>query len=742
MTQKITYCRNCAANCGLLLEIDGGRIVSVSNDRDNPISEGYACIKGKMAADLHNGEGDDVRLTQCMKRGEDGRFHPIDKYQAVAEIAERLRDILQRRGPRALAAFFGTTSYSDSIGKPFAKSLLAALGSPAIFTSMTVDQSSKWVTAGRMGVWANGKPVSTQCDVMLIAGCNPLVSHQGYPMVPFPTSNVPGYMREAKSRGARLIVIDPRATETARLADLFIQPKPGFDAAIFAALIREVLVRGWADLAFAQRWTVNLEALRQAVEPFTLERVAAAAGIEAEQLATAARWLGEAKKPGIGTGTGVDMAAFSNTAEHLVEALTGLTGAYLRAGDTIPNQGVFMPRPEVETVIPPNRGWEQAPFCASDQRFGKLMGEFPASLFPDEVLDGGDDSIGALFVSGANPAMCLGGPERVDAALDALELLVTFDPRLDSATAQKSHYIIPPALQFERAEVTTFSEMVFHFPFIQYTAQALPPPPGTLSEDEFFWRLAKALGVQLVLKNLPFGVDFDAVPGGLPIDMTTAEPPAREPLLEWLVNQTPVSFETLKAHPHGLRLPGGKVLGEPESDSGARLDLCPDDVRAEIAAVEATLEREPAQPFLLTARRLRESFNSSFTRHASTAKRHGTNRLHMHPDDAARLGVRNDDALRIASDHGELIGYLRCDATMRRGVVSMNHNWGAPATQSDPLFLQGAHTGRLVSMQHGLQSVNRMPLQTGLPVTIEGLGFDLSQARSGTVEPPVPASAS
>ncbi|EEF26064.1 nitrate reductase, putative, partial [Ricinus communis] len=531
-------------------------------------------------------------------------------------------------------------------------------------------------------------------------------------MTPFPATNVVGHLREGKARGIKLIVIDPRYTEIARLADLFIQPKPGHDAAIFAALIREVLARGWADLAFAQRWTVNLDALREAVEPFTLERVAAAAGVATDQLAQAAQWLGEAKKPGIGTGTGVDMAAFSNTAEHLVEALTGLVGAYLRAGEKIPNPGIFVPRPEVETVLPPYRSWEKPPFCASDKAFGKLMGEFPASIFPDEVLHGGDDSIRALFVSGANPAMCLSEPERVNDALDALELLVTFDPRLNSATAQKSHYVIAPALQFERAEVTTFTEMVFHFPFIQYTAQAKVPPPQAIGEDEFFWRLAQKLGVQLELKHLPFGLDFAAAPPGLQIDMSVPTPPDRDALLAWLVNQTPVSFDELMAHPHGLRLDIDKTLGEATEDSGARLDLCPPDVRDEIAAVAAALGKPDAKPFMLTVRRIRESFNSSFHTHATTVKRHGTNRLYMHPDDAARFGAGDDSAMRVQSAHGEVIAYLKTDATMRPGLVSMNHCWGSAVTQPDPLFLRGAHTGRLISMHADLQSINRMPLQS------------------------------
>jgi anaerobic selenocysteine-containing dehydrogenase len=219
---RYSYCRNCAANCGMVFEVENNQILSARSDRDNIVSSGYVCIKGSMAVELHRGEED--RLTHCLKRGEDGQYHPIDKYQAVDEIAERLRGILDRYGPRALGAFFGTTSYSDCIGKPFLKSLMAAIGSPATFSSMTVDQSSKWVTVSRMGYWATGRPLYTQTDMILFAGVNPLVSHSGYPNTPIPGINIHEHFRAAKKQGIKIIVIDPRHSEVATYADLFIQP--------------------------------------------------------------------------------------------------------------------------------------------------------------------------------------------------------------------------------------------------------------------------------------------------------------------------------------------------------------------------------------------------------------------------------------------------------------------------------------------------------------------------------------
>ena len=206
--------------------------------------------------------------------------------------------------------------------------------------------------------------------------------------------------------------------------------------------------------------------------------------------------------------------------------------------------------------------------------------------------------------------------------------------------------------------------------------------------------------------------------------------PTRDDLIAWLVNQTAVPFDVLKANPHGFRPDmGTKILRAAEQDSGARLDLCPPDVFDEIADVAARMDEQSHRTgYLLTSRRILESFNSSFHGNAITKRRHDTNRLYMHPEDLAHIGASDDDALRIRSRHGEVIGYARHDAGMKRGVVSMAHCWGA-GSQPDPLFLRGAHTGKLISMQEDIQSINRMPLQSGVAVNVEKLDFTLQQAQ-------------
>ncbi|MDB5584146.1 MAG: hypothetical protein JWR80_9322 [Bradyrhizobium sp.] len=721
-SKHITYCRNCMSNCGMILEVEDDKIIRIENDRQNPISEGYACIKGTMAVHLHNGE--EGRLTACMKRGEDGRFYEIDKYQAVDEIADKLSVILAEHGPRSLAMFYGTTSYVDPIGKPFAKSLMSELGSPNHFSTMTIDQSSKWVTAARMGIFHSGKPALDYTDVVLVAANNPLVSHMGYSLTSIPAYNVNAQLKKAKQRGVKFIVIDPRRTETARFADLFIQPYPGHDLAIFAAIIRIILKNEWHNKAFCDRYITNLDILRAAVEPFEPEQVAARAGIPPEQLEEAARLLGGAKKASVAAATGTNMSAFGNTTEHLTEALNAILGGYVLAGEVVPNPGIFTPRAPVEGVIPPNRTWEQEPKCHSAD-YGSLMHEFPSSIIPDEILTPGENKIRAFFSLGGNPVKALNDPKKAVTAFRDLDLLVCFDPRIN-ATSELADYIIAPPLQFESSAVTTFTDMLFPWPFIQYVPPAKPAPEGTIGEWEFFWRLCKRMGIPLILKHAPFGSTYADAPGGIVIDMETM--PSREDLIRQLVNQTCVTFDELLAHPHGMMVDLPEMrLQAPEADDGARLDLCPPDVAMEIASFVPPSSPGEGQ-FLFSVRRIVESFNTCFHENSLTKRRMKTNWLYMNPEDMAAMGLTDSDAVRMTSRHGEVTAYVRTDGTMKPGVVSMTHGRGS-VHADDPNALKGSNVGWLISLENELQPINRMPRMSAFEVQISSLSFNLAQAQ-------------
>jgi anaerobic selenocysteine-containing dehydrogenase len=709
MTNKVkTFCRNCTSHCGLEFEVDNDRLVSVRGDADHAMTSGYFCVKANMSVDL--GKGDHERLTQCLKRTGDDSFLPVAAVDALDEIGEKIAGLVSRYGARSVGIFYGTGSYLNGLSWPLMKSFLSELGSPNLFSTMTIDQSARWVAMLRMGTMASGAYSPSEVDTLLIVGKNPLVSHQ-----------LIGFFRPGKSlaelraRGADVILVDPRVTETARHASLHLPVKPGEDVALFAGMIRLILDRGWQDQDFCNRFVDGLEALRAAVDRYTPDFVQQRSGISAEQLLNATEKFALAPKSLAVVGTGPCMGPHSNLAVHLVECLNALCGSFNRAGDSIDSQSVLFPRPFVEMAIPPNRSWESGVQCHSANT-GQLFGEFPTGALPDEILTPGEDRIRALIVLGGNPVTAIGQPEKTLRAFADLDLLVTIDPRM-TETARMSHYVIAPKLQYERHDLSTVMDGITGYtrPFVQYTAPVVTHPPGTVDEGEFFWQLAKRLKLQLVYKKMILGMDYHAIAEGHAVNMELM--PDGEQLARWWCEGTAVEFDALKTATSGLMVGMPETRVQPAQDNGSRMSLCPDDVADELALVSA--ETTSADyPYRLVTRRLLECLNSLYRDSPQTRKRYPTNYAYMHPDDIAEAGITALDRVEIKSAYGAINAAVRPDQGLVPGVISMAHQWGDPDDALDPGGSKGAFTGRLVSLDHEVESINRMPRQTAIPVSV------------------------
>jgi anaerobic selenocysteine-containing dehydrogenase len=349
-----SICRFCPGGCGMVLKLDDtNHIVELRGDHSHPMSEGYACFKGLQAADAANGS---FRILRPLKRLADGSFVEIDIETALDEIADAVRTLVAERGPRSVALFKGTAAYFNVVLNQMLPDFMTALGSPSYFSTITIDNSAKAITAARMGYWNAGRHRFLDADVLMLVGTNPLlsISTSGYVMF-----NATKQMNRAKARGMKLIVVDPRRTETARHADVFLQVVPGEDATLIAGMIRVILTEEWHDIPFCERHVEDLPRLRAAVEVFTPVRVLARCGIEEDQLRAAARMFALDAKRGLATtGTGATMAPHSNLTEHLVECLNVLCGRMLSEGERVDNPGVLTPsRPFRAEVVPPLRTW-------------------------------------------------------------------------------------------------------------------------------------------------------------------------------------------------------------------------------------------------------------------------------------------------------------------------------------------------------------------------------------------------
>lgn len=700
-----TYCRNCSASCGLELAVEGNRVVDIRGDRDHPVSRGYMCIKGRYNAELHNGED---RLVSALKRDGNGDFVPTNSMSAIEDAAGRLNELIATYGPRSVAMYYGTGSCFNGLTYGMARTWLAGIGSPEHYSSFTVDQSAKWVCLGRMGLFATGKPMHEDVDVMLLAGINPVVSHLGYPLAPVPMTDSMKWMKEARSRGAKLIVVDPRRTETARMADLHLQILPGEDATLYGAMIRVLLERNWTDATFCERYVTSIDRLRDAVSDYTLDYASTRTGLPVAHIVEAAEIFGTATRQCAWSGTGPNMARHSNTSEHLLECLNALCGGYRRAGDPIKTTGaIFDTVPSQETVVPPSRDWQAGPRLRSVDA-GQLNAEFPTSRLPDEILCDSEERVRALVVCGGNPVSAIGDTARTVKAFQALDVLLVIDPRM-SETARLADYVIPAKLPFERYDMTISQDNWFAWDFAQIARPALEPVDGMLDDWEVFWELGRLMNATMDFRVGPYGV---SLPRGR-LDMSGQRPSSLE-MLRKVCQDSRVQPNELMMHPSGKIISAGTTVTAPEADDGNRLDLCPPDVFAEIRAIREELAHNRDYSFLLISRRAVHVVNSSYQNAQKVKDRYAFAPLYMNPEQMAEAGFVEGEIAEIESPKGRILGEVRKDAGLRPGVVSMPSNWGRASSGPEATSL----TNRLVSLDEELTAINFMPRQSGIPVNV------------------------
>lgn len=698
VTTKTTFCRVCHASCPMEVDIVDGRAVAVRGVADDPLFEGYTCIKGRQ---LPEQMAHPNRLRAPLRRRVDGTFEQIDSSDALDEIAARLRDIIETHGPRAVASYTGTGGYQNSVAVPAARAFHRGIKSRSFYTSVTIDQPAKATAPLRLGDWEAGYHNFRDADVLMAIGYNPMVSSYG-PVGGLQGTNPFTVLRRRKNEGMKLIVVDPRRTELASQADIHLQIRPGEDAILLAGMIRIVLDEELHDIEFCDRWVSQLADLRAAVEPFTPAAVAERCGLDATKVVAAARMFAAGPSGTAGTGTGPNMAPHPSLTEHLTGVLNVLCGRVLRAGDEIESGSLLYPEmPHRAQVVPAREPATGPP--ARMRNLRGYAGEMPATTLADEILTPGDGQIRAFIVSGGNPAVAFPNQERTLEALRDLDLLVVIDHRM-TATAEFADYVIAPTLSLERSDVPHLMDRWLREPYTNYTDAVLERDGDLLNEWEVFWELAKRLESSLPLPGGSPGMDRRPSDAEI-IDLAYAG--SRLPLDEVRANRGQV-------HPDMTM-----IVAPADEGADARFTPAPADLMAELASIaEPANGDDDRYPYRLVSRRMKHVLNSLGTELPSLASRGTTNPAFMHPDDLLELGVESGNLLEITSAAGSIVGVAEAAPDVKPGVVSMAHSWGGSSATDEKVRDIGSPTNRLVSVDTGYDPVTGMAVQSAIPVTV------------------------
>nr|WP_168507654.1 molybdopterin oxidoreductase family protein [Streptomyces sp. S1D4-11]QIY94935.1 molybdopterin oxidoreductase family protein [Streptomyces sp. S1D4-11] len=690
----LRVCPLCEATCGLTLTIEGTRVTGARGDRDDVFSKGFICPKG---ASFGAADGDPDRLRTPLVRT-DGELREATWQEAFDAIAAGLGPVVEQYGPHALGLVLGNPNVHTMAGALYPPVLLTALRTHSVFTASTLDQMPKHVSSGLLYGDANAIPVPDldHTDHLLLIGANPLESNGSLCTAP----DFPGKLKALRARGGTLTVIDPRTTRTAKLADRHVTIRPGTDALLLAAMTYVLFEEKLVDLRDLAPHVQDVEELATAVRDFTPEAASEACDVDADTIRALARELAAAPTAAVYGRIGSCTVPHGTLASWLVDVLNILTGNLDRPGGALFPQAATdkTPRP-----AGPGRGFALGRWHSRVSRHPEAKGELPLAALAEEIDTATPEGspVRALIAIAANPVLSAPDGNRLDKALGSLDFMVSVDPYLNE-TARHADVVLPPPPPSQSAHHDFAFNTLAVRNQVRYNRPAVPLEPGRMAETEILARLVlaatgmhgadpSAVDAMVIDSTLgkavqdPHGPVHERDPKELAARLTGESGPERR--LDMMLRLGPygegfgarpdgLSLEKLLAHPHGIDLgPLRSRLPQPLKTRSGKIELLPAPIVDDLPRLRAALRERPAAIVLVGRRHLRS--NNSWM-HNVPALTGGTNRctLHIHPEDAARLGLADGAAVRVKGAGGEVVAPAEVTDAVRRGVVSLPHGWG------------------------------------------------------------------
>ncbi|MFI7639171.1 molybdopterin-dependent oxidoreductase [Nonomuraea sp. NPDC049400] len=713
-------CPLCEAVCGLTLTLDeGGHVTSVRGDKDDPFSKGFICPKG---ASLGRLDEDPDRLRKPLIR-EGDLWREVGWEEAFAAVKAGLDRVADRR---SVAVYLGNPNAHTMAGALYSAPLIKSLGTRNVYTASTADQMPKHVASGLMF----GHPLTIavpdldRTDYLLMLGANPLESNGSVCTAP----DFPGRLKALRRRGGRLVVVDPRRTRTASLADEHVFVRPGTDAYLLFGIVNVLFAE---DLVTLRHQVNGLDEVREAAKHFPPESVSRRTGVPAGVIVRLARELAGARTAAVYARIGTCTAEFGTLAQWLVDVLNVLTGNLDRPG------GAMFPKPATEP------GGRRRPYTVGRWKsrvrgLPEANGELPVATLADEIETPGEGQVRALITVAGNPVLSAPHGDRLDAAFARLDFMVSVDPYLNETTRHANVILPPPRmLQSGHYDFALLGLAVRNY--ARYSPPLLPLD-GQPSEAEILARLAMiASGLEGDLDEFVIGETLrkaTETPGSgvegrdvaelrAALDGETGSEHRLDLMLrlgpygEW-AGKGDLSLRKLLDNPHGLDLgPLEPRLGEVLKTHSGLIELAPPQLIEDVERLRGKLAEEPPEIVLIGRRHLRSN-NSWLHNVGPLVGGSNTCTLQINPADVARLGLDGEAVVRSAT--GEITVPLEPTDTIMPGVVSLPHGWGhAGSAQSVAAEHAGVSVNTLTD-ESAIDVPSGNAVFNGVPVTISPTG--------------------
>jgi anaerobic selenocysteine-containing dehydrogenase len=671
MSQKhFRTCNLCEAMCGIVIEHEGQKILSIRGDDEDPLSRGHICPKAVSLGDIHH---DPDRLREPLKRTESG-WETIPWEQAFDEIAARLKEIQRKYGRHSVGVYQGNPSVHNYGTMLFGQLFIRSLHTKNNFSATSVDQLPHMLSAFTMFGHQLLMPIPDidRTQYFLMLGANPLVSNGSIMTAP----DIKKRLQALKARGGKLIVIDPRRTETAQMADTHLFIKPAADVFFLASLLFVIFEENLAKPGGLEAFTVGLSELKEAVQPYTPEVTAAMTGISAQETRRLAREFCAAPAAVCYGRVGTCTQEFGGLNAWLINAINVVTGNLDRQG------GSMFTLPAVDTVSASARIGLQGRFNRYQSRVRGLpefSGELPVAALAEDILLPGVGQLRALVTSAGNPVLSTPNGRKLEDALEGLELMVSIDIYLNETT-KHAHYILPPTFGVEHDNY----DVAFHVFSIRNTAKYSPAlferPANARHDWEIFWALAARMGKvegplgQLLTKAKTL-LGKQLTPAML-IDLGLRVGPYGDHYNPF--DRDGLSLKKLKQSPHGVDLgPLKPLLPGRLYTHDKKLQLAPKIFLQDLQRAQEKLSQgDQTQGLLLIGRRELRSNNSWGHNTVRMVKGKERCTLLMHPKDAEALQLSDGQKVRVTSRVGRVEVPLAISEEVMPGVVSLPHGWG------------------------------------------------------------------